>query len=96
MRDYGRDKGEIWEGWSFFARNFKQLSSSNLKADENVSRYPRAVSSSPVLADLIDDRWEADRPSRAQRFLAPLRPRWKILGAFFQLRAVHFSILGTF
>ena len=47
----------------FFARNFKQLSSSNLKADENVSRYPQAVSSSPVLADLIDDHWEADRPS---------------------------------
>ena len=74
----------------FFARNFWQSSSSNLKANENVSRYPRAVSSSPVLADLITNRW------REQRFLAPLRPRWKILGAFFQLRAVHFSILGTF
>ena len=74
----------------FFARNFWQTSSSNLKADENVPRYPRSVSSSPVLADLITNRW------REQRSLAPLRPRWKILGAYFQLRAVHFSILGTF
>ena len=99
MRDHGRDKGEIWEGfqtslpsrnpflqrhfrrkwegWSFFARNFKQLSSSNLKADENVSRYPRAVSSSPVLADLIINRW------RAQRFLAPLRPQQEYPPGYF-------------
>ena len=65
----------------FFARNFWQSSSSNLKANENVSRYPRAVSSSPVLADLIDDRWEADRPSGRKDF-------W--------LHCAHYAISATY
>ena len=52
----------------FSMRNFKQSLSSNLKADENVPRYARAVSSLPVLADLIDDHWEADRPSGRKDF----------------------------
>ena len=39
----------------FFVMKHQIISSSNLKADENVPRYPRAVSSSPVVADLTID-----------------------------------------
>jgi hypothetical protein len=69
--------------------------SSNLKADENVPRYARAVSSLPVLADLIDDRWEADRLSFSRPFGSERQSRAANLVGF-PISPSYFPILGTY